>query len=672
MFSQLCFLEVFVMNSRYRLLFLSSLVLCIIAGASVSQAQTNKRAVSFEEFTGSWCGYCPYGAWNLDSIQNRMGRRAVIVSFHEGDDMAIKAQDTINPYVHVGGYPNTSVDRRYATGSPAGWYPSMDWYTNAVSDAAKSPAVDFRVVNAIYNSSTRKLECDIDITPYNLATLPTEDTVTYATVAVATEDGFVESQSLYDPSGTTLPDISDYVNYNVARAVGGKVLGDPFTMGTKTTITYPIRKHYKFTLDPSWSEAGIRVKAFVVIKSKGSKWQDATLNADQTMVYADSLPTIPNQAVWVVLPHTGDNLDPTTTHSIIWGAGGGTTAVKLEYSIDAGATWKSIVASTAVSPYVWTVDSSAYGKSVKIRISDASTSSVTSISDGFRVLSPVIPTITITAPGTGEVLATGSVYAVNFSTSGPVAESKTLSLSLDSGKTWSTLSSGTFSSFSYNWTVPAANTNTAFLKLADGNNVVGMSGMFSIKPSVGQISDVAITGAPNVPDSTMETISWTISGTFSEQLTLSWSSDNVHWTPIASGISTSAKNYSWTTPSGNYPKAWVQVSVPSGIVGVSAQFAIQSASGVASTQVAGELILQSYPNPSSGISTFSYVLPEQTVVSMTISDVLGREVKSLAGGTQSAGSHSLSMDLRSLPNGTYNYSLHAGSKVATGSLILSR
>jgi hypothetical protein len=661
------------MNSRYRLLLLSSLVLCVIVGASLSQAQTNKRAVSFEEFTGSWCGWCPYGAWNLDSIQNRMGRQAVIVSWHYGDDMAIKAQDTINPYVQVAGYPNTSIDRALTTGTPAQWYETLPWYTTGKSEAAKSEPVDFRVVNAIYNPSTRKLECDLDITPYNLATLGTEDTTSYVTVAVLTEDGFVEDQHLYNSAdGSVLPDISDYVNYNVARAVGGKVLGDPFTMGTKTTVTYPIRKHYKFTLDPTWSDAGIRVKAWVASKSKNAKFGESTLNADQTMVYADSLPMTAVQAAWVVLPHAGDNLDPTVTHPIIWGAGGGTAAVKLEYSIDAGATWKSIISSTTVSPYVWTIDSSTFGKTVKIRITDVSTSSVSSISDAFQVQTPTIPTITITAPGPGEVLATGSVYAVNFSTAGPVAESKTLSLSIDSGKTWSTLSSGTFSSFTYSWTVPAANTNTAFLKLADGNNVVGISGMFSIKPSVGQISNVAITGAPNVPDSTTETISWNISGTFSEQLTISWSSDNQNWTPIARGISTSAKTYSWTTPSGNYPTAWVQVSVPSGILGESSQFAIQSASGVASTQVARDLVLQSYPNPSSGISTFSYVLPEQAAVSMTISDILGREVKSLAIGLQSAGSHSLPMDLKSLPNGTYSYSLRAGNRVATSSLILSR
>ena len=88
----------------------------------------------------------------------------------------------------------------------------------------------------------------------------------------------------------------------------------------------------------------------------------------------------------------------------------------------------------------------------------------------------------------------------------------------------------------------------------------------------------------------------------------------------------------------------------------------------------GELPLQTsleqnYPNPFNPTTAISYQLSANSIVSLRVFDMLGREVATLVDGYQSAGRHQVSFDASSLPSGVYVYRLTAGnyseSKVLT-------
>jgi len=70
---------------------------------------------------------------------------------------------------------------------------------------------------------------------------------------------------------------------------------------------------------------------------------------------------------------------------------------------------------------------------------------------------------------------------------------------------------------------------------------------------------------------------------------------------------------------------------------------------------------QNYPNPFNPSTTISYTLPEATYVTLTIYDLLGREIAELINGPQAAGSKIVAYDARHLPSGIYYYALRAGS-----------
>ena len=70
---------------------------------------TFTKKVLIEEFTGSWCGYCPSGA---EILQDLMNTYSVIgVALHSDDNMAIQHTSVLESFYPSSGYPNGMVDR---------------------------------------------------------------------------------------------------------------------------------------------------------------------------------------------------------------------------------------------------------------------------------------------------------------------------------------------------------------------------------------------------------------------------------------------------------------------------------------------------------------------------------------------------------------------------------
>ncbi len=89
------------------------------------------------------------------------------------------------------------------------------------------------------------------------------------------------------------------------------------------------------------------------------------------------------------------------------------------------------------------------------------------------------------------------------------------------------------------------------------------------------------------------------------------------------------------------------------------------------TDVPGSFRLdQNYPNPFNATTTIRYGLPLESVVRLTVYNILGQEVATLVHEVKEAGYHDVKFDASSLSSGVYLYRLQAGRFVQTRRLIL--
>jgi hypothetical protein len=86
-------------------------------------------------------------------------------------------------------------------------------------------------------------------------------------------------------------------------------------------------------------------------------------------------------------------------------------------------------------------------------------------------------------------------------------------------------------------------------------------------------------------------------------------------------------------------------------------------------------LYQNYPNPFNPITTLRYDLPEQSYITLTIYDMLGREITQLVSTTQEAGFKSVQWGGtdnmgRAVTAGVYLYQIRAGEFVQTKKMVL--
>ena len=83
-------------------------------------------------------------------------------------------------------------------------------------------------------------------------------------------------------------------------------------------------------------------------------------------------------------------------------------------------------------------------------------------------------------------------------------------------------------------------------------------------------------------------------------------------------------------------------------------------------------LFQNYPNPFNPTTTISYSLPRESLVTLKIFDILGREVATLVNRRQTAGEYSAEWDGRNMPSGVYLSQFSAGRYSETRCMLIIR
>ena len=353
-------------------------------------AQAYQRNVFVEEFTGTWCGYCPRGAWYMDSLEANMPDNAVLIAWHNNDQMKIaNGEPVMAANWGITSYPNMLVNRYDYKGGIGDWAdldPSNpdQIYPMVIQPSAQStPLLNFQITNISYAPTTKTVAFDLLVSPNAPGQIPTEDTAEYRTVVVLTEDSVIYDQTNYGLRG--LPDpIKKFRHDNVGRMVSGDVLGNKFNMLTATpNAQYPVKIHYSMKITSTiFKPAKMRIKTMVeTVAPAGAPPQAHIVRNAAQSNYITSYPTPKPGTITITKPAAGDVLTGGTTgQEIAFTASTEVTSSKtFSFSPDNGSTWTPIgtISSNATSYFGWDVPNTATTQGL-IKIVDGNGATATS------------------------------------------------------------------------------------------------------------------------------------------------------------------------------------------------------------------------------------------------------------------------------------------------------
>ncbi|MBX2974803.1 MAG: T9SS type A sorting domain-containing protein [Ignavibacteriaceae bacterium] len=81
-------------------------------------------------------------------------------------------------------------------------------------------------------------------------------------------------------------------------------------------------------------------------------------------------------------------------------------------------------------------------------------------------------------------------------------------------------------------------------------------------------------------------------------------------------------------------------------------------------------LLQNYPNPFNPVTTITYQIPKEGLVTLKIYDILGKEVTTLINEQKQAGKYSIEFDASKLSSGVYLYELRSNEYKSTKKLLV--
>jgi hypothetical protein len=297
-----------------------------------------------------------------------------------------------------------------------------------------------------------------------------------------------------------------------------------------------------------------------------------------SLIGVSGLFMIKSSKIIVVHPALADTvIAATQNYSITW-TGTGLASTKIfEYSLDGGVTWKTIdTISADVLTHNWKVPDTASILAV-IRITDKN--GITGKSGVFTIKRGAgVGSIVVAHPAAGEIIIGGTKnYQITW-TGTSIASKKTFEYSLDSGLTWKTIGTITADVFTFTWNVPDTVSKKALVRITDGNNVKGVSGIFKITSSItpGGITVVRPALGEVIAGGTLNyQITWTGTG-LATQKNFELSLDGGQtWKPIGT-ITADVFTFNWNVPDTASIQAVIRITDKNGITGKSGIFTIVS------------------------------------------------------------------------------------------------
>ena len=347
--------------------------------------------------------------------------------------------------------------------------------------------------------------------------------------------------------------------------------GEQFEAGTPSVITWTsegevaaVRLEYSSDLGQTWNEI------FASVPDTGTQsWQLPNISSDGMLVrvsevgdatvsdVSDAPFSLIISSLLLTAPNGGETWIGDQPQNILWTAEGLVQSVRLEYSVDNGATWMDIIASTPnAGSFTWTV-ADVLTSTALVRVSDALDGSPSDVSDApFSIDGSGITVIT---PNGGESWFGGTLQPITWTSDGNV-DSVKIEYSSDGGSNWNLIIAKKLNDGLLNWNVPSLLSNNMLVRVSDADDGIPSdqsNGTFTVTPQ--SITVTAPNGGEDWAPGSLHTITWLSVGEF-EAVKIEYSENaGVTWQVIAASTPNDG-NHPWTIPPAETEQALVRIS----------------------------------------------------------------------------------------------------------------
>ncbi|MBX2976571.1 MAG: hypothetical protein KF721_10580, partial [Ignavibacteriaceae bacterium] len=357
-----------------------------------------------------------------------------------------------------------------------------------------------------------------------------------------------------DVSNPLLTDTSD-ANFTVSRLkLNTPLATDTYQAGRDTVITWSssfvssLRIEYSSNNGTNWillngaADASLQKYSWSIDTSLSSSQMRVRISDASELTILDSSQAFKVSKLRVISPNGGEQLQAGSTRQIYWSSGN-ITNVRIEYSLNDGNSWNTIVASTpaAAQAYSWTIPQNISSSSARIRITDASNNSITDISDNVFSLSDLV----LTSPVGGEQFQLGKSYNITW-TSNSVSGNLRLEYSSDAGVTWNLIAGSVIASLGqYNWLVSGVTPSSQVrIKITSVNNPLLVSEGADF--TVSRLTLTSPVGGEFWSSGTTHSITW--NSQLINNLNIYYSINNgTNWNLIAN-VPAATASYNWNIP----------------------------------------------------------------------------------------------------------------------------
>lgn len=239
------------------------------------QGISGTRSILVEEFTGSWCGYCPDGALKLESLIADNPGIVHGVSIHNGDAMAFSDGIQSSSGFNATSFPSGMINRTLVSGQIKEPFSRSLWEAEVNNQVSSYTPVDVSVAST-YNITNRELSITItgDFTDFaggDLRFVPMliEDSVTGTGSGYDQVNYYSSAHSSGGVGGASHPHYNDptpivgYVHNHVLRAVPAGAFGNSGVISSPVSPGASLSESFTMTVPATVNENHIKVVGFI-------------------------------------------------------------------------------------------------------------------------------------------------------------------------------------------------------------------------------------------------------------------------------------------------------------------------------------------------------------------------------------------------------------------------